>query len=175
MLIKAVRKGALRSQSWDAATPPLLSVSTVVVRTPRSMAPVPSAAKCSPLSVLLGTKTFPTPPMWATPKPPLKVQLFTQLAQPLQPGTDLVSLPIANLPNPKPLSWFTARLPNIDSPLPSPAGTFVVLAAPSSEQAPVPTGASPRRPTSTWIFRCRQAQPQYRILHHPNHSIILVV
>jgi len=102
VLIKAVRKGASRSRSWDAATPPLLSVSTVVVSTPLSMAPVPSAAKSSALSVLLVTKTFPIPPIWATPKPPLKVQLFTPLYRPPQPGTVLVSLTPANLPNPKP-------------------------------------------------------------------------
>ena len=77
--IKAVQKGALRSRSWGAATPPLLSVSTVVVSTPRLTAPVPSAAKSSPYSVLLVTKTFPMPPMWAPLKPPLRVQLFTQL------------------------------------------------------------------------------------------------
>ena len=98
--IKAVRKGALRSQSWGTATPPLLSVSTVVVSTPRLMAPVPSAAKSSPHSILLGAKTFPKPPMWAPPKPPPRVQLFTQLYRPLQPGTVLVSLPLASLPNP---------------------------------------------------------------------------
>jgi len=99
---------------------PLLSVSTVVVSTPLLMAPVPSAAKSSPLSVLLGTKTFPMPPMWATPELPLKVQLFTQLYRALQPGTVLLSLPLANLPNPKPLSWSAARLPSLTSPLPSP-------------------------------------------------------
>ena len=66
--IKAVRKGALRSRSWGAATPALLSVSTVVVSTPGLMAPVPSAAKSSPHSVLLGTKTFPMPAMWAPPQ-----------------------------------------------------------------------------------------------------------
>ena len=59
VLTKVVRKGALRSLSWDAAMPPLLCVSTVVVSTPHSMAHVLSAAKCTPLSVLLGTKTFP--------------------------------------------------------------------------------------------------------------------
>jgi len=175
VLIKAVRKGALRSRSWDAATPPLLSVSTVVVSTPRSMAPVPFAAKSSPLSVLLRTKTFLMPPMWANLKPPLKGQLVTQLARPPQPGTVLISLPLVNLPNPKLLSWFAACLPNLTSLLPSPAGTSLVLAAPSSEQAPVPTGASPCQPTSTWIFGCRQPQPQHRVLHHPNHSITLVV
>ena len=165
----------MKSRSWDAATPPLLSVSTVVVSTSHSIAPVPSAAKSSPHSVLRGTNTFPMPPMWAPPKPPLRVQLFTLLFQPLQPGTVLIFLPLANLPNPKLSNWFAAHLPNLTSPLPSPAAISLVLAAPSSEQAPVPTGASPRRPTSTWIFGCRQAQPQHRVLHHPNHSIILVV
>jgi len=173
--IKAVRKGALRSRSWGAATPPLLSGSTVVVSTPRLMAPVPSAAKSSPHSILLGTKTFPMPPMWAPPKLPPRARLFTQPYRPLQPGTVLVSLPLASLRNPKLFNWFAARLPNLTSPLPSCEGISLVLEAPSSEQAPVPTGASRRRPTSTWIFRCRQAQPQYRVLHHHNHSIILVV
>jgi len=98
----AVRKGALRSQLWDAATPRPLSVSTVVVTTPLSMEPVPSAAKSSPLSVLPGTKSFPMPPMRATTKPPLTVQPFIRLYRPLQPGTVLVSLPLVNLPNLKP-------------------------------------------------------------------------
>jgi len=84
VLTKAVRNGALRSLSWDAATHPLLSASTVVVSTPLLMAPVPSAAKSSLLSVLLGTKTFLMPPMPASPKPPLRVQLLTQL-NPLLP------------------------------------------------------------------------------------------
>jgi len=153
VLTKAVRKGALRSLSWDAATPPPLSVSTAVVSTPLSMAPVPSVAKASPLSVLRGTKIFPMPPMRASPKPPLRDQLFTQLYRPLQPGTVLVSLPLANLPNLKPLEWSAVRLPRLASPLASPAGTSLVLAAPTSELAPVPTGASPLRPTSTWIFK----------------------
>ena len=151
VLTKAVRKGALRSLPWDAATPPPLSVSTVVVSTPLSMAPVPSAAKSSPLSVLLETKTFPMPPMWASPKPPLRVQLLTQLYRALQPGTVLVSLPLVNLPNAKPLKWFAAHPPSVASPLPSPAGTSLVLAAPSSELPPVATGACPRRPTLSQI------------------------
>jgi len=109
------------------------------------------------------------------PKPPLRVQLFTLLYRPLQLGTVLVSLPLANLPNLKPLNWLAARPPSLASLLPSPAGTSLVLAAPSSELAPVPTGASPRRPMCTSIFRCRQAQPKHRVLHHPNHYIILVV
>jgi len=175
VLTKAVRKGALRSLSWDTATPPPLSVSTAVVIMPLLIAAVPSVAKSSPLSVLQGTKIFPMPPMRASPTPPLRVQLLTPLYLPLQPGTVLVSLPLANLPNLKPLEWFAAHLPRIASPLTSPAGTSLVLAAASSELAPVPTGASPLRPTSTWIFRCRQAQPPHSVLHHPNHSIILVV
>ena len=175
VLTKAVRKGALRSLLWDAATPPPLSMSTAVVSTPLAMAPVPSVAKSAPLSVLLGTKVFPIPPMCASPKPPLRVQLFTQLYRPLQPGTVLVSLPLANLPNLKPLEWSVARPPSLASPLPSPAGTSLVLAAPYSELAPVPTGASPLRPTTTWYFKCRQPLPQHRVLHHPNHSTILVV
>jgi len=77
MLTKAVRKGALRSLSWDAAMLPLLYVSTGVVSTPLSMAPVRSATKSSVLSVLLGTKTFPMPPKRASPKPPLRVKLLT--------------------------------------------------------------------------------------------------
>jgi len=175
VLTKAVGKGALRSQSWDAARPPLLSVSTVVVSTPLSMAPVLSALRSSPLSVLLGTKIFLMPPMLASPKPPFRVQLLTQLYRLLQPGMVLIFLPLPNLPNLKPLDCFALRPPSLTSPLPSPAGTSLVLAAPASELAPVPTGASPRRPMSTWIFICRQPQPQHRVLHHPNHSIILVV
>jgi len=72
VLIKAVRKAALRSRSWDTETPPLLSVSTVVISMPGSMAPVPSAAKPSPHSVLQGTKTFPMPPLWASPQTTLQ-------------------------------------------------------------------------------------------------------
>jgi len=155
---RAVRKGALRSLSWDAATPPLLSVSTVVGSMPLSMAPVPSAAKSSPPSVLLGTKTFPMPPTWASPKPPLRAQLLTQLCRPPQPGTVLVSLQLVNLPNLKPLNSFAARLHSLTSPPLFPAGTSLVLAAPSSVLAPVPTGASPLRPTTTWNFKCRQPQ-----------------
>jgi len=175
VLTRAAQKGALRSRSWVAATPHTVSVSTVVVSTPLSMAPVPSAANSSPLSVLLGTKTFPMPPMWAPPKPPLRVKLFTQLYWLLQPDAVLVSLPLANLPNLKRLKWFAALPPTQALPPPSPAETSFVQAAPSSELAPGPTGASPCRPTSTWIFRCREAQPQHRVLHHLNHSIILVV
>jgi len=79
VLSKAAQKGALRCWSWVAAMPPRHSVSTVVVSKPLSMAHVPSAAKSSPLSILLGTKSFPIPLMWASPKPLLRVQLCTQL------------------------------------------------------------------------------------------------
>jgi len=174
VLTKAARKGALPSPLWVAATPPPLSVSIVEVSMPLSMAPVPSAAKSSPLSVLPGSKTFLMPPMWATPKPALRVQRFTQLYRPLQPDTVLVSLPLANLRNLKTLILFAALPPTLALPPPSPAEISLVQAAPSSELAPVPTGASPYRPTSTWIFRCREAQPQHRVLHYPNYSIILV-
>ena len=101
VLTKAVRKEALRSLSWVAAIPPPLSVSTVVVSTPSSMAPVLSAAKSSPLSVLPGTKTFPMPPMRTSFKPPLRVQMLPLLYRLLQPVTALVPLPLANLPNPR--------------------------------------------------------------------------
>ena len=144
VLTKAVRKGALRSLSWDAATHHLLSVSTAVFSPALSMAPVLSAAKSSPLSVLVQTKTFPLHPKWASPKPPLSAQLLTQLYRLLQPGTVLVSLRLANLAKPKPLNWIGALPASLASPLPSPAGTSLVLTAPSSELAPVPTGASPR-------------------------------
>jgi len=165
----------LGSLSRDAETPPILSVSTAVVSTPRGMAPFPSAAKSSPLSVLLGTKTFPMPPMRASPQPPLRVQLLPQLCRLPQQGTGLVSPPQVNLRNPKLFNRFVVRPPSLTSPLRSPTGTSLMLAAPSSEQEVVPTGASPRRPTSTWSFRCRQAQPQHRVLLHPNHPNILVV
>jgi len=79
VLTKAVRKEALRSLWWDAAMPPLLSESTVVVSTPPWMAPVPAPAKSSPLSVPLGTKTFLMPPLRDSLKPPLRVQLLPQL------------------------------------------------------------------------------------------------
>ena len=155
--------------------PAPLSASTVVANTPPSMAPVPSAAKPSLLSILPGTKIFPMPPMRASLKPPLSVQLLPQLCRPLQPGTVLVSLLLANPPNLKPLDLVAAHPPSRTSPPPSPAETSLVLAAPSSVLAPVPTGASPLRPTTIWNFKCRQPQPQHRVLHHPNHSIILVV
>jgi len=175
VLTRAVRKGALRSLSWDAATPPLLCVSTVVGNTPLAMAPVPSTVKSSLPSVLLGTKTFPMPPMRASPNRPLRVQLLAQLCRPLQPGMVLVSLPLANLPNLKPLNLCAARPPSLPSLPPSPAGTSLVLAGPSSALAPVLTGASPLRLPTTWNFKCRQPKPQHRVLHHPNHSNILVV
>jgi len=176
VLTKADRKRTLGSLSEDAVMPPLLPVSTLVVSTSLAMAPVPSASKSSPLSVLPGTKTFPMPPMRASPKPPLRVQLLTQLYRLLQPGMVLVSLLLpANVSNLKPLNSFAARPPSVTSRLPSLAGTSLVLAAPSSKLEPVATGVSPRRPMSRWSFRCRQAQPQYTVLHHPNHSIILVV
>ena len=175
VLPKAVGKGALSSLSWDAAMPHLLSALTVVVSTPLSMAPVPPAAKSSPPSVLLGTKTFPMPPMRVSPKPPLRVQLLTQLYQLLQPVMVLVSLPLANLPNLKPLNSLAACPPSLTSPLPSLAGISLVLAAPSSGLAPVPTRPSLCRPTFSWIFRCRQTQSQYRAIHHFNPPSILVV
>jgi len=155
--------------------PPVLFASTVVASMPPSMALVPSAAKSSPLSVLPGIKIFPTPLMWPSLKPPLRVQLLLQLCQLRQPDPALVSPPPANLPTPKPLDSFGACPPNITLPLPSPAGIYLVVAAPSFELAPVPTGASPPRLMSTWTFKCQEAQPQHRVLHHPNHSIILVV
>jgi len=155
--------------------PPPLSASTVVASTPPLMAPVPSAAKCSPLSVLPGTKIFPTPPMLASLKPPLRVHLLLQSCQLPQPDTVLVSLPPANLPIPRPLDSFGAPPPNLTLPLLSPAGTSLVLAALSFELAPVPTEASPLRPTTTWYFKCRQPLPQHRVRHHPNHATILVV
>jgi len=102
LLTKAVQKGDLRSLSWDAATHPPLSVSTVVVSTPLSMAPVGCTAKSSELSVLAGSKTFPIPPMRAYTPPPLRVKQFTELFWRLQPGAVIVSLPLANLPNLKP-------------------------------------------------------------------------
>jgi len=74
VITKAVRKGAFRSLSGGAAMPHLLSVSTVVFSPPLSMAPVQSATKYTPLSVLLGTKTFLMPPMQASPKLPFMVQ-----------------------------------------------------------------------------------------------------
>jgi len=170
---KAVRKVALRSLSWDAATPRPPSVATVVVSTPLSMAPLPSALQSSPLSVLLGTKTFPMADPGGpqtTPQGPTVHPMVP--ATPSRQGPRFT--PAGESSNLKPLIWFAACPPNIGTPLP-PAETSLMLAAPSSELAPVQTGASPRRPTSRWIFRCRQAQPQHRVLHHPNHSIILVV
>jgi len=155
--------------------PPLLSASTAVPSTPPSMAPVPSAAKSSPLSVLQGTKIFPTPLMRASLKPPLRVQLLPQSCRLRRPDTAWLSLPPANPPIPGPLDLFEARPPNLMLPLPSPIRISSVLAAPAFELAPVPTGASPPRLASTWSFRCRQAQPQQRVLHNTNHSIILVV
>jgi len=55
--------------------------------------------KSSPPCVPLGTKTSPRPAMRAPPKQPLKVQLFTLRYRPLRPGTVLVSIQVANLPN----------------------------------------------------------------------------
>jgi len=118
---KAVLKEALRCLFWDAVMPPLLSVSNVVVSMPPSMAPVPFAAKSTPLSVLLGTKTFLMPPIRASFKPPLRVPLLPQLYRLPQPGMALISLPPVNLPNPKLLNSFTAHPPSLTLQLPSPA------------------------------------------------------
>jgi len=85
------------------------------------------------------------------------------------------SPPLVSLPRLRQSNLFAVHLPSLPSPLPFPAGISMVLAAPSSVLAPGPTGASPLRPTTTWSFKCRQARPQHRVLHHPNHSIILVV
>jgi len=122
------------------------------------MAPVLSAAESSALSGLSGTKAFTMPAMRASLKPPLRVQLLLLFYRLHQPGTPLTSLHLGNLHNPRPLNLFAACPPCLTSPLPSPAGTSLVLGAPSSELGPVPTGVSLRRLTSTWIFRCRQTQ-----------------
>jgi len=113
VLTQAVRKEALRSLSWDAAMPPLLSVATGLVSQPLLMAPVPSAAKSTPLSVLLGTKTFQMPPMRASPKPPVRVQLLPQLYRLSQPGTVLISLPQATLVKLRQLNSFATRPPSL--------------------------------------------------------------
>jgi len=155
--------------------PLLRSASTVMASTPPSMAPAPSAAKSSPLFLLPATKIFPMPPMWAFLKPPLRVQQLPQMCRLRQPGTALVSLPLANLPIPRLSNLFKVLQPSLTLPLPSPAGTSLVLAAASFGLAPVLTGASPPRPTSIWIFMCHQAYPQHRALHHPKSSITLVV
>jgi len=156
---------------------PPLSASTVAVSMPLSIAPVLSVAKFSPLSVRPGTKTYPMPlpPTRAFFKQPLKVQLLPQPYRPLRLDMAPASLPLVNLPSLRQLNLFAVYLPSLPSPLPFPAGIYLVLAAPSSVLAPVPTGASPLRPTTTWNFKCRQAQPQHRVLHYPNPSINLGV
>jgi len=154
--------------------PPPLSASTVVVNTSPLIAPVLFVAKSSALSVYRGTKRNPMPLMRAILKPPLRVQLLPQPYPPLRLGMSPASLPLPNLPNPRQSSPFAAHLPSLASPVPFPAGITLVLAAPFSVLAPVPTRASPLRPTSPWKFRCRQAQPQHRVLHHPNSPRILV-
>jgi len=155
--------------------PPPFSVSTVVVSTPPSMAPVPSGAKFFALFVLPGTRTFPMPPMQAALKPPLRVQLLPLLYRLLQPGTAPVSLPLANLPNPRLLDSLAAHPPSLTWPLPSPSQTSLVPAVPSSQLAPVWTRVCPHRLTSTWSFRCRQTPIQHRVLHYPMLFITLVV
>jgi len=156
--------------------PPLFE-STVAVSTPLLMAPVLSVAKFPPLPARPGTKTYRMlpPPTWAFFKQPLKVQLLPQPYRPLRLDMAPVSLPLVNLPSLRQLNSFAVHLPSLPSPLPFPAGIYLVLAARSSMLAPVPTGASPLRPTTTWNFKCRQAQPQHRVLHYPNPSITLGV
>jgi len=157
--------------------PPPLSALTVAVSMPLSMAPVLSVAKFSPLSVRPGTITYPMPPppRRAFFRQPLNIPLLPQPYRPLRLDTAPVSLPLVNLPSLRQSNPLAVHLPSLPSPLPFPAGISLVLAPPSSGLAPVPTGASPLRPTTTWNFKCRQAQPQHRVLHHRNHSIILVV
>ena len=110
---------------------------------------------------------------------PLQTTPQGPTARPTVPATPArhapVSLPLVSLPGMRQSNLFAVHLPSLPSLLPFPAGIFLVLVAPSSVLAPVPTGASPLRPTTTWNFKCPQAQPQHRVLHHPNHSIILVV
>ena len=156
---------------------PPLSASTVAVSMPLSIAPVLSVAKFSPLSVCPGTWTYamPPPPTRAFFRQPLKVLPLPQPYRPHRLDMAPVSHPLVNLPSLRQLNSFTVHLPSLPSPLPFPAGIYVVPAAPSSVLALVPTAASPLRLTTTWNFKCRQAQPQHRVLHHPNHSIILVV
>jgi len=60
-----------------------------------------------------------------------------------------VSLPLVSVPSLRQSNSFAVHLPSLPLPLPFPAGIFLVLAAPSSVLAPVPTGASPLRPTTT--------------------------
>ena len=155
------------------ASPP--SGSTVVVSMPSLMAPVLSAVRSSPLFAHQGIKTYPMPPKRAFLRPPLRVKLPPQPYWLLKPGTVPIFLPLANPPNPRLLSSFAAHLPSLTSPPPSPAGSCLVVTAPSSRLVQVLTGASLRRVTSIWNFRCRQVQPQHRDLHHPNPFITLVV
>jgi len=153
-----------------------LSASIVAVSMPLLTALVLSVVKFSPLSARPGTKTYPMPPP-PTPaffRQPLKVPLLPQPYRPLRLDMALSSLPLVSLPSLRQSNSYAVHLPSLPSPLPFPAGISLVLAAPSSVLAPMPTGASPLRPTTTWSFKCRQAQPQHRVLHHPNHSIILV-
>ena len=63
--------------------------------------------------------------------------------------------------------------PNLDATLP--AGTFLVLAAPTDGLVPLSTGVSLRRPTIIWNFRCRPVLPKHRALHPPNPPSTLVV
>jgi len=156
---------------------PPYSASTVAVSMPLSMATVLSVTKFSALSVHPWTKTYPMPlpPTRAFFKQPLKGQLLPQPYRPLRLDMAPASLPLVNLPSLRQLNSFAVDLPTLRSPLPFPAGIYLVLAAPSSVLALVPTGASPLRPTTTWNFKCRQAQPQHRVLHHPNPSTTLGV
>jgi len=83
--------------------------------------------------------------------------------------------PSSESTHPKTVKLVRSGSPSLSLPLLFPTAISLVLAAHSFELIQVPTGASLHRLTSTWIFRCRQAQPQHRVLHHSNHSIILVV
>jgi len=146
-----------------------LSASTVAVSMPLSMALVLSLVKFSPLSVRPRTKTYlmPPPPMRALFRQPLKVPLLSQPYRRLQLNMAPVSLPLVSLPSLRQSNTFAVHLPSLHSPLAFPAGIILVLIAPSSLLAPVPTGVSPPRPTTTWNFKCRQAQPQHTVLYSP--------
>ena len=159
VLTKAVRKGALRSLSWDAATTPLLSVSTAVVSTPLSMASRPMRREI--LSALRPPSDQDSPDAPEAGLPQTTSQGLT--APPTVPAT-----PARHGPRFPPASESTqpetvklVRSASAESNLaaPLPAGTSLVLAAPTSELAPVPTGVSPHRPISTWILDVEKPSP----------------
>jgi len=145
------------------------------------MAPVPSTRKSSPLSLLPGTKIFPTPRMRASRKPPLRVQLLLQSRRLPYPDTGLVSLPPVNLPFPA-----TVRLvrsasaqPNLAAPLPRRnlfgAGSTLFRASTSADwREPAPTDVH----MELYMLTCSgptQSPSPSQSFHYPgclNHSIV---